>query len=93
MALQALAKFCESIPKGSKYNVIWGSGASISISFDKQDFVGPLQKPGLATKLKGIAKGLRIEGQGHVMWVMHDSTGQLCLIKVPVFYVPKCNVR
>ena len=24
---------------------------------------------------------------------MHDLTRQLCLIKVPAFYVPKCNVR
>jgi len=93
MALQAPVKFRESIPVSSTFNVIWDSGASISISNDKQDFVGPLTSPGMITQLKGIAKGLRIEGQGHVIWVMHDANGYLRKVRVPAFYVPKCRVK
>jgi hypothetical protein len=93
MALQAPLKFRESLPVGVAFNVIWDSGASISISHDKRDFVGEIKKPGLITQLKGIAKGLRIEGQGHVIWVMHDANGYLRKVKVPAFFVPKCRVK
>jgi hypothetical protein len=93
MALQAPVKFRQSLPVGVAFNVIWDSGASISISNDKRDFVGKIKKPGMITQLKGIAKGLRIEGQGHVIWVMHDANGYLRKVKVPAFYVPKCRVK
>jgi len=64
----------------------------MSITHDKRDFVGPLKSPGFKTQHKGIAKGLRIEGHGHVMWAMHDTEGMLRLIKLPAYYVPKCKV-
>lgn len=93
MALQAPTRFRNAMSKYATFSVIWDSGASISVSFDKRDFVGPLTKPKLMTRLKGIAKGLTIEGQGHVLWAMHDTKGMLRLIKVPAFYVPKCRAR
>jgi hypothetical protein len=89
MALQApVNKFRQSLPVGVIFNVIWDSGASISISNDKRDFVGGIKKPGLITQLKGIAKGLRTEGQGHVIWVMHNANGYLRKVRVP-----KCRVK
>jgi hypothetical protein len=93
MALQSPQRFQGVLPKEAKMSIIWDSGASISLTFDRSDFVGPMKPAGLLTRLQGIAKGLRIEGQGHVLWPMLDTTGQLRLIKVPAFYVPKCNVR
>lgn len=48
---------------------------------------------GKLMRQQGIAKGLRIEGQGHVLWPMLDTNGQLRLIKVPAFYAPNCEVR
>jgi hypothetical protein len=56
MALQAPGRFRDSLPS-STYSVIWDSGASVSISPDKNIFVGPLKSPGAITQLKGIAKG------------------------------------
>ena len=50
--------FAVPYPIKSTFSVIWDSGASILVSYDKHDFVGPLKKPGFATQLKGIAKGL-----------------------------------
>ncbi|MCK7498622.1 MAG: hypothetical protein MZW92_54390 [Comamonadaceae bacterium] len=90
-ALMSPTRFRSTLPKHSTFSVIWDSGASMSITPDKRDFVGPLKSPGLKTKLQGIAKGLRIEGHGHVMWAMHDSEGMLRLIKLPAYYVPKSN--
>ena len=92
-ALLSPSQFHSALPNKSTFLVIWDSGASISVSYDKCDFVGPLKKPGFTTQLKGIARGLQIEGEGHVMWAMHDTDGMLWLIKIPAFYVPKCKVR
>ena len=40
-------------------------------------------------QLKGIAKGLQIEGEGHVMWAMHNTDEMLWLIKIPAFLCTK----
>jgi hypothetical protein len=88
MALQAPGCFRDLLPS-STYSVIWDSGASVSISPDKNDFVGPLKSPGAITQLKGIAKGLQIEGFGHVMWAINDSSGNLQMVKVPAYYAPQ----
>ena len=77
MALQSTERFCESLPKTAKFPVIWDSGASISITPDCKDFVGPINTSGAITQLQGIAKGLQIEGQGHVLWAMQDTLGNL----------------
>jgi hypothetical protein len=41
MALQAPAHFRNSMSKESTFPVIWDSGASLSVSPTKDDFVGP----------------------------------------------------
>jgi hypothetical protein len=49
---------------------------------------------GVGITLKGIVKGLLIQGKGHVMWAIPDNSGQLVRgIKVPAYYVPKACVR
>ena len=93
MALQAPTRFRNEMPKESTFRVIWDSGASVTVSPHRKDFVGEFSKPPIAIKLKGLAKGLNIEGQGHVMWLMLDTSGMLRAIKVPAYYVPGCTVR
>ncbi len=44
-------------------------------------------------RLKGLAKGLNIAGQGHMMWLIMDTMGMLQAIKVPAYHVPGCNVH
>ena len=90
--LQSPHRFRDARHKGSTYQVIWDSGASILISPDRQDF-GPLVRPSVRQRLQGIAKGLNVEGHGHVLWACHDTSGQLRLLKVPAYCVPKCRVR
>ena len=65
----------------------------MSISPSKNDFIGPITAPSTITQLKGIAKGLRIEGQGQVRWSLHDSEGGLRHLTLPAYYVPKIRVR
>jgi hypothetical protein len=93
MALQAPARFRNAMQKESTFSVIWDSGASISISSNRDDFVGPMTSAGMGIHLKGIVKGLPIQGQGYVMWAMLDTSGQLRALKVPVYYVPQARVR
>jgi hypothetical protein len=91
--LQAPDKFRQVIPKEATFKVIWDSGASIAISPSKEEFVGEYRTVGPLTVLKGLAKGLKISGQGHVMWAFQDTTGQLRMIKVPAFHVPSARAR
>ena len=91
MALQAPCCFRSAMGEEASFPILWDSGASISVSHDKDDFVGPLKKPGAISRLKGMAKGCNIEGVGHVMWAVHDSTGQLRLIKLLAYYAPRCR--
>jgi hypothetical protein len=93
MALQAPAKFRNAMKKESTFLVIWDSGASISISPNKDDFIGTMDSPGIGTRLKGIVKGMSIQGKGHVMWVVLDTSGQLYALKVPAYYVPQARIR
>jgi len=92
-AFQSPRRFQEDIPKEATYPIIWDSGASISISPSREDFVGPLKTPSISQRIRGIAKGLKIEGQGHVMWAVHDTNGMLRTLKVPAYYVPRVPVR
>jgi hypothetical protein len=77
MALQAPTKFLSSIGKEKVSKVIWDSGASVSISHCKSDFVGDLNPPPIFVKLKGLAKGLKIKGMGYMMWSVLDTRGML----------------
>ena len=91
--LQAPSRFRSTLKADSTFAVIWDSGASVTITPNKDDFDGPILKPSTITQLKGIAKGLRIEGQGHVKWSFHDIFGNLRTLTLPAYYVPKVRVR
>jgi hypothetical protein len=44
-------------------------------------------------KLSGLARGLNIKGQGHMMWAAHNTEGLLRVIKVPAYHVPGCMIH
>jgi hypothetical protein len=82
-----------NLDKSKTFPVIRDSGASLSLSFDKNDFVGPVTKPPDRYKLRGIANGLKIEGVGHIIYSVRDSTGMLRSVKTPGIYCPNATVR
>ena len=92
-ALQSPRRLQAALPKEATYPIIWDSGASISISPSREDFVGPYNPPSVSLRLQGISKGLHVAGQGHVMWAVHDSAGMLRILKVPAYHVPGAKVR
>ena len=79
-ALLSPSQFRSALPNEPTFWVIWDLGVSILVSYDECDFVRPLKKPGFTMQLKGITSGLQIEGEGHIMWAMHDTDGMLWLI-------------
>ena len=93
MALQAPHRLCNAMSPSATFPVIWDSGASISITHERSsDFVGPITNPGPLTQLQGIAKGLWIEGEGHVMWTMEATAGSIRMIKVPAYLVSTIKI-
>jgi len=93
MALQSPTKFRNSMLKESTFCIIWDSGSSLLVSPCKSDFVGPYTKLPITLKLIGLTKGLDIKGQGHIMWAVQDTYGQLQAIKVLAYNVPGCKVH
>jgi hypothetical protein len=72
--------------------VIWDSGASISISHDRADFVGPIdESPN--ERLSSLADGVAVAGRGHVAWSFLDTKGMLRTLKLPAYYVPASGMR
>ena len=63
MVLQPPLRFRNSIAsKTTNQPIIWDSGASFSVSHNRNNFIGRIKSPGAFTQLQGISKGLRIEG-------------------------------
>jgi hypothetical protein len=77
MALQAPIRYNNEMPSGLPFDVIWDSGASITVSPNRSDFVGRYEKPPMMIKLSGLVRGLNIKGQGHVMWAACNTEGLL----------------
>jgi hypothetical protein len=67
MALQAPIRYNNEMLSGSPFDVIWDSSASITVSPNRLDFVRRYKKLLMMIKLSGLARGLNIKGQGHVM--------------------------
>jgi hypothetical protein len=86
MALEAPTRFRNEMPKEAQFHVICDSGASVTVTPHRLDFVGHYSKPPISIRLKGLAKGLNIAGQGHVMWLIMDTTGIISLGRVPLVW-------
>ena len=84
---------CSEDLKTSHKTVVWDSGASISVSFDRDDFVGPITPVPTSMRLRGIMRRIKIHGQGHVAWSFVDTTGMLRTLKVPALYIPSAKAR
>ena len=91
--LMAPHKLKESMSDDSSFRLVWGSGASHSISNNKGDFVEPLRSTGVLKKLAGLAQGVNIQGVGRVEWTVTDVNGSPRTLSVDAYYVPNSPVR
>ena len=73
--------------------LIVDSGASMTATPHRSDFVGEVKPPSAFRRLKGIAKGLSIEGEGYVEYSFADTGGRLQTFRLPALYVPDLKAR
>merc|ERR1711884_584343 len=66
-----------AVKEEDTHTVIWDSGASVNVSFDRKDFVGNIEKLPKGSVIKGMSNGSKIEGVGKVVWSLKDSKGNL----------------
>ena len=92
-ALQAPRRLINAMKGNNSFPVIWDSGASHCVTFDKSDFFSDVQDPGTLRRLKGINSGLEVKGIGKIQWSMHDETGKLRQFILPALWVPDCESR
>jgi hypothetical protein len=92
-AVQSPRQFKNSMPDHASFDVCWDTGASLAVTPDKRDFVDQVRRPSIAVRLKGVARGLCIAGEGHVMWSFFDRTGQLRHVRLPAFHAPRIPMR
>ena len=72
------------------FSVIIDSGATISITPFKEDFLStPI--PTDRAVLQGIPKGLMIKGLGMVQWTIPSPNGDPTSFQAQAYYVPKAN--
>jgi hypothetical protein len=68
------------------------TGASITITHDKSDFISPI-RPVQPTTLQGIASGLSVEGIGDTEYVFRTNKNTLISVLLRnVLYVPACSI-
>ena len=91
-ALHAPQRFRESMGKSDMFPIIWDSGASICVTFDKNDFLS-LDRSKSHKPMKSISGKHAVEGEGHVLWSIPDDTGVLRHFKLKALWVPESQVR
>ena len=82
-----------TIGGGQRKPVIFDTGASLGITFDRDDFDGPLTIPEGDLRLGGMAQGLKIAGVGPVTWTFRNPDGSEIKIRSQCYYVPDAKVR
>ena len=72
--------------------IVIDSGASISLTANYNDFVGPI-RPATITELQGLSHTTKVHGVGQVIWTVRDVFGTTRTIKTQAYYIPEATVR
>ena len=75
------------------FPIIWDSGTSVCITFDKDGFTDFSNKCELTT-LKGFSQGegQGVKGAGTISWYFEDDYGYSRQIQVRAYYVPTSRI-
>ena len=71
--------------------IVIDSGASISLTANYNNFVGPIC-PATITELQGLSQTTKVHGVGKVEWTVRDVFGATRTIKPQAYYVPDATV-
>ena len=80
--------------KSGLAEILWDTGASCTIGISKEDFVGDIEMFDQPREAVGIARGLKLMGQGTVRWdlAMNDNS-ETMRIEIPALYCPDASRR
>ena len=90
--LSAQKETLQEMGAQGKFNVIWDTGASISITPNREDFI-EFNDNVENSYLEGVSKDFKVKGEGTVQWNMIDVNGNIRKLKLRALYVPSCNLR
>lgn len=76
----------------TKLPIVINTGASISVTPNLSNFIGPLDKSEI-DNLGGLSGGTAVSGKGTVKWTIRDYYGRIATIKTTAYYVPNGNIR
>ena len=79
-------------PSANAFPVVWDSGASVCVTMDKSDFVGPLEPPP-HTRTEGITSEVKVEGQGHIAYAIPSQNGMYRTVKARAVLIPEARAR
>jgi hypothetical protein len=74
-------------------SIIIDTGASLCVTFDRNDFISELKSSSIPRQLGGLANGLPICGKGMVEWTFISDEGKLLSLTIEVYYVPSAGQR
>jgi hypothetical protein len=72
--------------------IIFDTGASMSVTPLREDFVGVLGPPKIPN-LRGLKGTVKVVGTGTVEWTIFDVQGLTRTIRTEAMFVPECNIR
>ena len=78
-------------PKDGSFPIIWDSGASISVTNDKADFLTFTKVSPRHNNVMGVAQGLKFSRFSEVLWSFLDKKGSLRSFKLPALYIPSAT--
>lgn len=74
------------------FPIILDTGASVSISPIKEDFIGGIHELENET-IRGFAHDLKISGYGRVRWKLKDVFNNEMVVETNALYIPEGDVR
>jgi hypothetical protein len=93
-AVKKLVSLTEgSRSQGNTYPILWDTGASGTLTFDKEDFIDEIEWFKEPQRAVGIASGLSLPGKGKVSWTIDMNNGDTLTIEIDAFYCPKATRR
>ncbi|MGH7954382.1 MAG: hypothetical protein ACREOZ_00315 [Gloeomargaritales cyanobacterium] len=81
------------ITRNGGFDAIFDSGSSIPVTPSRKDFKGEIREPPKNLILKGITKGLPVQGIGILTWYFVDDEGIIQKIETEGLYVPEMTIR
>ena len=75
------------------FNVVFDTGTTKPISFNKDDFIGELRPPVQPLLMRGISQGLHVAGIGMLAWHFLDDAGDVQVIETEGYYIPELSLQ